>query len=141
MRINTLSLAIRPHKIPLAVCWTFLVVSAIMVAVLLFARTEQIVGFLSTYKLTPMSRIRKAFRDWQSCMTIRLGIAIDKPKKLWKELEKITKYCTSHTEVHRINLTQIKNKDEVKTYILSRNVRSFILIYGMEQMDPFRELW
>uniref|UniRef100_A0A7I4Z542 Methyltransf_21 domain-containing protein n=1 Tax=Haemonchus contortus TaxID=6289 RepID=A0A7I4Z542_HAECO len=62
--------------------------------------------------------VTAAFEDWRQCVIKQLGKKKSDPK-LWIKFGAIVVECTASTELSRIVITPIRNKDEIKRYIYS----------------------
>ncbi|VDO77760.1 unnamed protein product [Heligmosomoides polygyrus] len=83
---------------------------------------SRFLGMVLTSLEPAPSRVTKAFIDWQSCMSEQFEEQKDNPKGFFNNFAKMTQYCSSNSDISRIELVPIPNGDEVKYYILSKEI-------------------
>ncbi|WKY02890.1 hypothetical protein Q1695_016298 [Nippostrongylus brasiliensis] len=79
----------------------------------------QVMGTMSNHSSQPPSSTRKAFDNFRQCMLTQLEKVDKNPENIFKGFSKLTSYCTSTTDVNKVKMVPLENKDEVKYYVMS----------------------
>ncbi|PIO76924.1 hypothetical protein TELCIR_00974 [Teladorsagia circumcincta] len=80
------------------------------------------IQLLSTDNIkVPLSKMTEAFHDWRLCMETQLDTIRQKPVKMWLDFPSITTFCRTTTDIRRIEHITLRNNDDVKHFILSKD--------------------
>ncbi|EFO86802.1 hypothetical protein CRE_04509 [Caenorhabditis remanei] len=90
-------------------------------------------GHLGSYRtaflsVTRNKRFLVAADEWRTCFSDKLKKSRQEPKEMWYWVKRATNQCRNQTSFSRIELTGVKNKDEMKYHVYSPSQEPSVVV-------------